>query len=143
MVLSRRWATYMVLALAFLCSGCGLFSKEEQHRPVHHVLIQDGDFVVPRELRATIGEEIRWYNTLSTPVHLGFLGVKPIEDVSCGKGFTTVFGGVKDMVTIRAGDFVSACFNRAGTLKYNVWVDLGDPLHSMSPVAVLYLEQAG
>ena len=143
MALNYQWATYAVLALAVLCSGCGPFSKGEQQRPVHTVLIQEeGDFIVPGELRATIGEEIRWYNTLSVPVHLGFLGVRPVKEVSCGKGFTTLLGGVKDMVTIRAGDYVSACFNRTGTLKYNVWADLGDPLHSMSPVAVLYLEQA-
>ena len=142
MVLNYRCVNYAVLLLVLLCSGCGLFLKAKPQSPVHDVLIRDVDFIVPGEIRAAVGEEIRWHNQLSVPIYLGFLGVKPIKEVSCGKGFTTFFGGIADIVTIRAGDYVSACFSRAGTLKYNMWMDLGDPLHSMSPVAVLYLEQA-
>ncbi|MDH5640362.1 MAG: hypothetical protein OEY28_03635, partial [Nitrospira sp.] len=93
--------------------------------------------------RAIVGEEVRWHNELAVPIHLGFLGVRPIKEISCGKGFKTWLGEIKDIVTIRAGDYVSACFSRPGTLRYNVWTDLGDPLHTMSPVAILYLEQAG
>lgn len=143
MLLNYRWVNSGVLLVLALCSGCGILAKSEPHRSVHDVVIQEVDFLVPKEIRATVGEEIRWHNQLSVPVHLGFLGVRPIKEVSCGKGFTTLFGGIKDIVTIGAGESVSACFSRAGTLKYNMWMDLGDPLHSMSPVAVLYLESAG
>lgn len=142
-MLNNRYANWMLVLLLLLCSGCGLLSKGESPRSVYDVVIQEVDFIVPGKIRATVGEEIRWHNQLSVPVHLGFLGVRPIKEVSCGKGFTTLFGGIKDIVTIRAGEYVSACFSRAGTLKYNMWMDLGDPLHSMSPVAVLYLEPAG
>jgi len=142
-MLNDRYTNWMLVLLLLLCSGCGLLSKGESPRSVYDVVIQEVDFIVPGEIRATVGEEIRWHNQLSVPVHLGFLGVRPITEVSCGKGFTTLFGGIKDIVTIRAGEYVSACFSRAGTLKYNMWMDLGDPLHSMSPVAVLYLEPAG
>lgn len=137
--------SYMSCALLLLsiCSGCALFSKTETPRPVRDVHIQQQDVIVPGEIRAAVGEEIRWHNQLSVPVHLGFLGVRPIKEISCGKGFTTWFGEIKDLVTIRAGDYVSACFSRAGTLRYNIWTDLGDPLHTMSPIGVLYLEQAG
>ena len=131
------------LLLLSIGSGCGLFAKGETPWPVRDVHIHDGNAIVPDEIRATVGDEIRWHNQLSVPVHLGFLGVNPIKEISCGKGFTTWFGEIKDIVTIRAGDYVSACFSRAGTLRYNIWTDLGDPVHTMGPTAVLYLENAG
>lgn len=130
-----------VLCLCVL-SGCALYSGSDDPPRVRDVRIHDRTHIVPDRLYAAVGEEIRWHNLLSVPVHLGFLGVKPVKEVSCGKGFTTWYGGIKDMVTIRAGDYVSLCFTRVGTVRYNIWTDLSDPLHSMSPTAVIQLEEA-
>lgn len=140
------WLNYSYISCALLLvlsSGCGLFSKVETTRVVRDIHIEGQAVMVPGEIRAMVGEEIRWHNELDVPVHIGFLGVRPIKEISCGKGFTTWFGEIKDIVMIRAGDYASACFSQAGTLRYNIWTDLGDPLHTMSPMAVLYLEQAG
>ncbi len=136
-------SSVLLLLLLSIGSGCGFFSKGDTAWPVRDINIQEQDLIVPGETRAIVGEEIRWHNKLSVPVHLGFLGVRPIKEIRCGKGFTTWFGEIKDIVTIHAGDYVSACFSRAGTLRYNIWTDLGDPVHTMGPTAVLHLENAG
>ncbi|MDH4098080.1 MAG: hypothetical protein OEW25_12640 [Nitrospira sp.] len=133
-----------VIAVLCLCvfSGCALSSESDAQPRVLDVHIHDRNHIVPDHLYAAVGEEIRWHNLLSVPVHLGFLGVKPIKEVGCGKGFTTWYGGIKDMVMIPAGEYVSVCFTRTGTVRYNIWTDLGDPLHSISPTAVIHLEAA-
>lgn len=95
----------------------------------------------PLELHADVGDEIRWRNLLSRPVRLGFLGVKRMEDVGCDKGFTTWFGEIRDLVTIPPGDYVSLCFRRTGVVRYNVWTDLADLVRSMSPTAVLRIDE--
>lgn len=133
-----------LISVLCLCvfSGCVLYSGSDDPPRVRDVRIHDRNHIVPDHLYAAVGEEIRWHNLLSVPVHLGFLGVKPIKEVSCGRGFTTLYGAIKDMVTIRAGDYVSLCFTRVGTVRYNIWTDLADPLHSMSPTAVIHIEEA-
>lgn len=133
-----------LISVLCLCvfSGCALYSGSDDPPRVRDVRIHDRNHIVPDHLYAAVGEEIRWHNLLSVPVHLGFLGVKPVKEVGCGKGFTTWYGGIKDMVTIQAGDYVSLCFTRVGTVRYNIWMDLADPLHSMSPTAVIQLEEA-
>ena len=94
-----------------------------------------------RLLPQVVGEEIRWHNQLSVPIHLGLLGVAPIVAAGCDKGFKTWYGTIKDMVAIPAGDFVSVCFLRARTVRYNVWTDISDPFHSMSPTAIIHLDE--
>lgn len=123
--------------------GCAMSSKVDPPPRVHDIHIDRQNSITPTELYATVGEEIRWHNLLQAPVHLAFLGVNPVKEVSCEKGFKTWFGEVKNLVTIRAGGSVSACFKQAGTIRYNIWTDLSDPFHSMSPVAVIHLDETG
>lgn len=123
-------------------AGCAMATRVDPPPHVHDIHIVSRDVINPVELYATVGEEIRWHNRLTVPIHLGFLGLNPIKEVGCGKGFKTWYGGIRDMVTIRAGGYVSLCFTRAGTFRFNVWTDLGDPLHSMSPTAIIHLEEA-
>jgi hypothetical protein len=133
-----------VVAALCLCvfSGCAFSSGSDAPPRVRDVRIHDRTHVVPDHLYAAVGEEVRWHNLLSVPIYLGFLGVNPIKEVGCGKGFTTWYGGIKDLVKIRAGEYVSLCFTRGGTVRYNVWTDLADPLHSISPTAIIQLEEA-
>lgn len=138
----KQTCVVAVLNLALFSAGCALSLGLDVPPRVLDVHIHDRHNIVPDRLYATVGEEIRWHNRLMVPIHLGFLGVNPIKEVGCGNDFKTWYGGIKDMVTIRAGGYVSLCFTRPGTVRYNVWTDLGDPLHSMSPTAVIHLEEA-
>lgn len=127
----------------FLLTGCATPSTVDRSARIHDIRISGHALITPVELYATVGDEIRWHNLLEAPIHLGFLGVNPVKKVSCEKGLKTWFGDIKDFVTIRAGNYVSACFQRAGTIRYNVWQDLSDPFHSMSPVGVIHLDETG
>ena len=122
-------------------TGCVTSPKVDRLPRVHDIHISDQASITPVELYAAVGDEIRWHNLLPTQVYLGFLGVNPVKEVSCEKGFKTWFGGIKDFVTIRAGNYVSVCFKQAGTIRYNIWRDLSDPFHSMSPMAVIHLNE--
>jgi len=141
MIMMKRAGVHCVLfILAF--SGCAAsLGLDESHR-VWDVQIHGQGHIIPIELHASVGEEIRWHNRLSTPIHLGFLGVNPVNAVGCEKGFKTWYGGVKDLVTIHPGEYVSICFTRARTVRYNIWTDLLNPFHSMSMTAFIYLDGA-
>lgn len=136
---------YIVLGCAFLVlsnSGCAASSQVEKQPATHEIQILGRDQIEPFELYVYVGEEIRWNNRLDTPVHLGFLSTRLMDEPGCEKGFTTWIGTVRDLVTIDPGGFVSLCFGRPGTIRYNVWTDMDDPVHSMSPTAVIHSEEA-
>ena len=131
-----------LLLIVVVLAGCNVFSKVDRPTRVHDIHISDQGSITPIELYAAVGEEIRWHNSLSVPIYLGLLGVNPIADVRCDKGFKTWFGTTKDMVKIPAGGYVSACFLQARTIRYNIWTNIADPFHSMSPTAVIHLDEA-
>jgi len=133
-----RCAAMFILAF----SGCAASSGLNEPARIRDVQIHGQGHIIPIELHASVGEEIRWHNRLSTPVHFGFLGVRPINEVGCEQGFKTWYGGIKDLVVIQPGEYVSVCFSRARTHWYNIWTDLADPVRSMSVTGVIYLDGA-
>ena len=126
----------------FVLAGCTKSSTVDVPPRVHDIQISGKDSIAPFELYATVGEEIRWHNQLAVPIHLGLLGVNPIAETGCDKGFKTWFGAIKDVVVIPAGGYVSVCFLQARTVRYNIWTDIADPFHSMSPTGIIHLDEA-
>lgn len=122
--------------------GCAMFSKSAMPLRIHDIHINGRDSINPAELYAVVGEEIRWHNDLSAPIYLGFLGVQPMQEVGCERGFKTWYGAMKDIVRIPAGQYVSLCFLQSRMVRYNIWTDIADPVHSMSPTAVIHLDEA-
>ena len=134
------FTTLPVLFVALV--GCTIFSKSDKPLRVHDIHINAQDSINPAELYAVVGEEIRWHNDLSAPIYLGFLSVQPMQQIGCEKGFTTWYGTMKDIVRIPAGRYVSLCFLQPRIVQYNIWTDIADPFHSMSPTAVIHLDEA-
>lgn len=128
--------------LFFVLAGCTILSKTDKPLRVHEIHINAQDSINPAELYAVVGEEIRWHNDLSAPLYLAFLSVQPIQQVGCEKGFTTWYGTMKDIVRIPAGTYVSLCFLQPRMVQYNIWTNIADPFHSMSPTAVIHLDEA-
>lgn len=122
--------------------GCATFPKEVTPLRIHDIHINGQNSINPAELYAVVGEEIRWHNDLSTPIYLGFLGVHPMQQAGCEQGFKTWYGAMKDIVRIPAGQYVSLCFLQSRIVQYNIWTDIADPAHSMSPTAVIHLDEA-
>ena len=91
--------------------GCTMFPKEVMPLRVHDIHINGQNSINPVELYAVVGEEIRWHNDLSVPVYLGFLGVHPMQQAGCERGFKTWYGAMKDIVRIPAGQYVACVFS--------------------------------
>lgn len=136
----RGFSTIPLFFIAFV--GCTLFSPTPMPLRIHDIHINGQGSINPAELYAVVGEEIRWHNDLSDPIYLGFLSVQPMQQAGCERGFTTWYGTMKDIVRIPAGEYVSLCFFQTRMVHYNIWTDIADPIHSMSPMAVIHLDEA-
>ncbi|TAJ06924.1 MAG: hypothetical protein EPO61_13135 [Nitrospirae bacterium] len=103
--------------------GCSVLPETSRTGAVREIKIEE--MVSPRELFAAMGDEIRWVNLRSKPVHIGFLGSSPMKAVSCQNGFSS-FGVLQDFVTIPPQQSASLCFAKPGTVQFNVWLDTDD-----------------
>jgi hypothetical protein len=134
--MQKRFVMCAVILLT--ASACGHTPAIETPRTVRQVEI--GDTVQPQLLYARPGEEVRWQNVRSAPVNLGFLTTSLLKDLSCEKGVVTMFGGVKDFISIPPQASVSVCFARPGELKYNVWLNPENPRGAITPTATIRVE---
>jgi plastocyanin len=134
--MQKRFVMCAVVLLT--ASACSHSPTSETSRTVRE--IQIGDTVQPQTLYAKPGEEIRWQNVRSSPVNLGFLTTSLLKELSCQKGIVTLFGEVKDFVSIPPQESVSVCFVRPGELKYNVWLNPENPRGAITPTATIRVE---
>lgn len=141
-MVSWWWSVLVMAALlpsVLLGSGCVSTPESARSGQVLYVQIRDG--VSPQDLRASVGDEIRWENLRSEPVKIGLLDTYELEDVSCARGFTR-FGLVDNFAIIPPNDYVSLCVSHRGTILYNVWMDPDDMIHTMTRTATIYVEGA-
>jgi len=78
--------------------------------------------MTPVNVRAQIGDEVRWVNQRSTPVQIQFLD-NALDDVVCQVGFSSVLRRQQESATIRPNESVSLCFGRNATIIYNARLD--------------------
>ncbi|MBA3752841.1 MAG: hypothetical protein H0X01_01560 [Nitrospira sp.] len=97
--------------------------------------------VAPRHLIVRIGDEVRWQNLNQHPVRLRMLEDNGPELIACDKGFSRL-GILQDTVTIAPLQYVSLCFSKAATLRFNVWLDADDPQGTMTPTGSIRVEPA-
>jgi len=117
---------------AGLLASCAAASPETAPLQTHYIRIQDT--VSPQHLNIHVGDEVRWQNLRSEPVRISLLSQLSGSGVSCRTGFSR-FGSLDDTATIPPNAYVSLCFARTGSIQYNVWLKLEDPLRSMTPTA--------
>lgn len=134
--MQKRFVMCAVVLLT--ASACSHTPASEASRTVRE--IQIGDTVQPQMLYAKPGEEIRWQNVRSAPVNLGFLTTSLLKELGCQKGVVTMFGEVKDFISIPPQESVSVCFVRPGELKYNVWLNPDNPRGAITPTATIRVE---
>lgn len=131
-----------IAVLGVTVARCAVSQESGVGHTIRYVLIAGQHQITPQDLYADVGDEIRWQNVLREPVRLGFLATNLLDELGCESGFKTLLGEVDDTVTIYPGEYVSLCFGRPGTIRYNVWTDVADPFNSMSPTGSIYLEKA-
>jgi hypothetical protein len=129
-----------LLILVAVCTlqACGHSPASDSQVAVRTIRISD--VVKPSTVYARAGEEIRWENLRATPVRVGFLHGRLLEEVGCKKGVSSFFGDVDDAITIGPGDSASLCPLRSGTLQFNVWFDADNPKGEISPTATVHVE---
>ncbi|MCE3221948.1 MAG: exported protein of unknown function [Nitrospira sp.] len=96
--------------------------------------------VAPRQLIVQVGDEVRWQNLNQHPVRLRMLEEQGPDLFVCDKGFSQL-GVVQDTVTIAPLQYVSLCFSKAATLRFNVWLDANDPQGAMTPTGTIRVEK--
>jgi len=117
-----------------------------EHTPLDHSgtvrSFQILDTMQPTVLYAQVGDEIRWENLSNKVVHLRFLGTPNWEIVTCEKGFRWM-GLMQDSATIKPKEFVSLCFSKPSTLRFNVWMDWENSQSKISPTLTVHVETRG
>lgn len=97
--------------------------------------------VAPRHLIVQVGDEVRWQNLNQHAVRLRMLEDHGSDLFVCEKGFSRL-GIVQDTVTIAPLQYVSLCFSRAATIRFNVWLDADDPQGAMTPTSTIRIERS-
>ncbi len=138
-----RTGAWWCLAALWAISGCAHNPNPTPNEEFSVRTIEISDVVSPETLYAYPGEEVRWQNLRENPIRVGFLTMRLLDKVGCEKGMTTLFGQVRDLVTIQPGEWVSVCFVRSGDVKYNVWFDADNPKGTISPTAIVRVERVG
>lgn len=102
--------------------------------------VQILDTVQPAVLYARVGDEIRWQNLSDKVVHMRFLDKPNWETVTCERGFRWM-GLTQDSATIKPKEFVSLCFSKPNTLRFNVWMDWENSQSYISPTMTVNVEK--
>ena len=118
--------------------GC----EHEQLNPSNVRYVQIRETVQPAVLYAQVGDEIRWQNLSDKTVQVRLLGTPKWETVTCEKGFQWM-GLMEDSATIKPKEFVSLCFSKPTTIRFNVWMDWENSRHAISPTSTVHVEKGG
>ena len=132
------WLLLVGGLLAGDLTGCQSAAPPAGGGTVRDIHIRDE--VTPLSLFAGVGEEIRWQNDREEPVLLSILEARGATDLACNKGFGGWFGQFTEHVTIAPRESVSLCFSKPATIRYNVWLDLDDRHHSMTPTGHIRIQ---
>lgn len=131
------WKAPAVICLVMISTACGVPETRPPTASVHNIHIDDD--VTPTLLYVQRGDEVRWHNLRPHPVRMGLLGTTWRNLVVCQTGFTR-FGQVDDLVMIPPQQYVSLCFSRVGTVRYNVWLDPKNLTGSMTPTSTIRID---
>lgn len=128
----------LLLALGF-DSGCASKPDPRLTGSIRYFNIRTD--VAPRHLIVQVGDEVRWQNLNQHAVRLRMLEDHGADFFACNKGFSQL-GVVQDTVTIAPLQYVSLCFSKAATLRFNVWLDANDPQGAMTPTSTIRIEKS-
>ncbi len=111
-------AIVLGLVVLMLTAGCAQTnpSVPSVFGRIHYVVIDDG--VSDSQVRAQVGEEVRWVNVRLTPVSVVFNGLRH-GDVSCEHGFSNSTDARLTAVILPDHN-ASLCFSTVGRRTYRV-----------------------
>ena len=136
-----RRSLLLLLALLILGVNAGCVSKPGPRLTGSVRYFNIRTDIAPRHLIVQVGDEVRWQNLNQHAVRLRMLEDNGPELFACNKGFSQL-GVVQDTVTIAPLQYVSLCFSKAATLRFNVWLDADDPQGAMTPTGTIRVERS-
>ena len=69
--------------------------------------------IQPVELRANVGDEVRFINDKTQPIRIVL--IEAGKSIACNKGFN---GMIDQEADIKPGQYAGFCFSKPGTVKY-------------------------
>ena len=108
----------LILGFAIMLSGCSTWSNKptvpETSRTavVHDVRVSLTE-IEPVELRANVGDEVRFINDKTQPIRV--ILIEAGKRIACNKGFN---GTIDQEADIKPGQYAGFCFSQPGTVKY-------------------------
>ena len=108
----------LIIGFAVALSGCTAWSNKptvpETSRTavVHDVRIALTE-IQPVELRANVGDEVRFINDKTQPIRIVL--IEAGKSIACNKGFN---GMIDQEADIKPGQYAGFCFSKPGTVKY-------------------------
>ena len=108
----------MIIALTLMLSGCSTWSNkptvpEMSRTAVVHDVRVSLTSIEPVELRANVGDEVRFINDKTQPIRVVL--IEAGKRIACNKGFN---GTIDQEADIKPGQYASFCFSQPGTVKY-------------------------
>ncbi len=107
-----------IIGIAIMLSGCSAWSNKptvpETSRTavVHDVRVSLTD-IDPVELRANVGDEVRFINDKTQPIRVVL--IEAGKSIACNKGFN---GNIDQEADIKPGQYAGFCFSKPGTVRY-------------------------
>jgi plastocyanin len=108
----------IIIGLTVVLAGCSTWSNKptvpetSRTATVHDVRVSLTE-IDPVELRANVGDEIRFINDKTQPIRVVL--IEAGKRIACNKGFN---GTIDQEADIKPGQYASFCFSQPGTVKY-------------------------
>ncbi len=119
--LTVMWSICFVAGLSV--AGCA-HPPTSRSGVVHDIRVAEGP--EPADLVVNPGDEVRWVNSRTLPLRIDLVNVKA-EDMSCERGFSNLFGVVRESATIKPNESASVCFTKPGVVNYNLRMESALP----------------
>lgn len=110
----------MITGVAVILAGCSTWSNkptvpEMSRTAVVHDVRVSLTSIEPVELRANVGDEVRFINDKTQPIRVVL--IEAGKRIACNKGFN---GTIDQEADIKPGQYAGFCFSQPGTVKYMV-----------------------
>lgn len=106
-----------MIAAGCMLGGCASLPEISRTQAVHDVEVRNG--LVPVELYADPGDEIRWVNLRKDPILVQIANLEK-DDLACQRGFANWRGALLESIEVEPNETVSLCFKNPGQVRYNV-----------------------
>ncbi|MGC3974369.1 MAG: hypothetical protein QM771_08325 [Nitrospira sp.] len=108
----------IIIGFAIMLSACSTWSNkptvpETSRTAVVHDVRVSLTNIEPVELRANVGDEVRFINDKTQPIRV--ILIEAGKRIACNKGFN---GTIDQEADIKPGQYAGFCFSQPGTVKY-------------------------